>query len=138
MPVSSSIPKVYVARLFKRAIRAKQIREVRGQVLTVPCLEWQGAKDQKGYGVIRLQEGTMGVPSGIVRVHRLSFWIARGPFPINCEIDHICRNRKCIEETHLILLGPTEHARLSNLDRWQEVGARLEVLPPASDSDEVL
>jgi len=68
---------------------------------------------------MRLRRGDLGVPSGIVRVHRLAFWLAKGPFPVACQIDHMCRTAGCVEPEHLQLLGPVEHAGLSNMDRWQ-------------------
>ena len=60
----------------------------------------------------------MGLKSGIVRVHRLAYWMAKGPFPRKAEIHHRCENPPCIEEEHLILLGPVEHAEESNEKRW--------------------
>lgn len=131
------IPKVYITRLHSRCVRdatvPKNHRE-NGKPFTKPCLLWTGAKDQKGYGVMRLRprnaasEGDMGIPSGLVRVHRLAYWIAHGPFPVAMQIDHGCRHKSCVEPEHLYLAGPVEHSRLSNLDGRRDVAERLRVL----------
>jgi len=120
-------------------------------------LVWQGAKDNKGYGVMRIRAKTkngghhMGLPSGIVRTHRLAYWIAFGPFPRNAQIDHKCRRKLCCEPEHLQLVGASEHAGISNRDRWlaEKISKfRISVkpreessndpLPPAPDSEEVI
>jgi hypothetical protein len=35
------------------------------------------------------------------RVHKLSYEIYKGKIPNGCEIDHLCRNRKCFNPDHL-------------------------------------
>jgi hypothetical protein len=61
------------------------------------------------------------------RSHRLSFALTRGPFPSNAQIDHICRNRRCIEPTHLELVGISEHAQRSNEDRYRGTERKVQV-----------
>ncbi|MGW8177695.1 MAG: HNH endonuclease [bacterium] len=81
-----------------------------------PCLNWLGARDNTGYGVIRVPKGFMGSKAGIVRTHRLSAFL-KNKFPINCQVDHICRNRLCIEPSHLEILGPKTHGKVSKKDQ---------------------
>lgn len=90
------------------------------KTLLQPCLIWQGAKDNTGYGVMRCAQGTMGLPAGIVRVHRLMYFYTKGAFPRHMQIDHLCRNRLCVEPTHLKMVGPSEHGRISHQDREDE------------------
>lgn len=33
--------------------------------------------------------------------HRLAYRLLRGPIPVDCELDHLCRQRSCINPDHL-------------------------------------
>lgn len=58
------------------------------------CLEWQGHRLKTGYGQI--------ADSGKCRmVHRVAYEHVHGPVPEGLEIDHLCRNRACVEVRHL-------------------------------------
>jgi hypothetical protein len=61
-----------------------------------------------GYGQVGWQDG----PNiRMTVVHRVS-WIARnGPIPDGMTVDHICKNKKCINPDHLRLLTRSENAR---------------------------
>lgn len=56
------------------------------------CWEWHGALDSHGYGVMRHR--------GRIAAHRYSFESATGRKSFG-EIDHTCRNRKCVNPDHL-------------------------------------
>lgn len=58
------------------------------------CQEWTGAKYSNGYGKVTAQ-------GRVVLVHRLSYELNVGPIPEGLVIDHLCRNRACIEPSHL-------------------------------------
>lgn len=58
------------------------------------CWEWRGAKTNQGYGTFARTHGT--------RVaHRISWELTRGPIPDGLTIDHLCRNRGCVNPSHL-------------------------------------
>jgi hypothetical protein len=76
--------------------------------------------DNTGYGVMRCAKGMMGLESGIVRVHRFSYFHHNGSFPQKMQIDHVCRNRLCIEISHLKMVGPQEHGSISQRDQRAE------------------
>lgn len=59
------------------------------------CWEWAGSRSDTGYG-------NMQVGSGKVRnAHRLSYEMFIGPVPDGLELDHLCRNRGCVNPAHL-------------------------------------
>lgn len=60
-----------------------------------PCWEWTRAKSN-GYGYIKLR--------GAMRsslAHRVAFEAFRGPIPDGLQLDHLCRNRGCVNPWHL-------------------------------------
>ena len=58
------------------------------------CWEWQGCLTKAGYGQIRVNNKTL-------YTHRLMYESYKGQLLPNCEIDHLCRNRKCCNPEHL-------------------------------------
>lgn len=58
------------------------------------CWEWQGYKKKSGYG-------EMSINNKLFIVHRLSYSVFKKPIDENLVIDHICRNRSCINPEHL-------------------------------------
>lgn len=65
-------------------------------LITDGCWLWTGAlKD--GYG--RLSRGCRGM--GYLRAHRFSYELHKGPIPGGLDLDHLCRNRSCVNPDHL-------------------------------------
>lgn len=58
----------------------------------VPCWEWTAALTN-GYGVVQ-HEGR------IRRAHRVVYGVLRGAVPAELELDHLCRNRACVNPDH--------------------------------------
>ena len=74
------------------------------------CLEWQGAKNGRGYGVVSAYQ----MPTGQAKLeytHRLAFFAASGPIPADRVVDHKCKNPSCINPDHLRLLTHEDNAR---------------------------
>src|SRR5688500_15244750 len=54
------------------------------------CWEWQGAISTAGYGSYR---------GGYV--HRIMCERFNGPIPAGYQVDHLCRNTRCVNPAHL-------------------------------------
>lgn len=70
------------------------------------CWLWDGSTDSKGYGQFRDP-----ISNKNLRAHRVSYEINKGVIPIGLELDHLCRNRCCVNPDHL---EPVTH-RINNL-----------------------
>jgi hypothetical protein len=58
------------------------------------CHEWLGYVGKTGYGRVKA-EGRMWM------AHRVAYIIAHGRIPDGMELDHLCRNRSCVNADHL-------------------------------------
>ena len=57
------------------------------------CWFWKGAR-ANGYGYVRWK-------GKVEPAHRVVYRILRGPIPEGKELDHLCRNRPCVNPDHL-------------------------------------
>lgn len=69
---------------------------------STPCRIWTGAKQSQGYGVIRVG----GREGRLLLVHRLAYELLVEPIPADKQMDHLCRQRDCLEIAHLEAVTP--------------------------------
>jgi hypothetical protein len=59
-----------------------------------PCVLWTGYIDRHGYGRAR-------VGGRLTMAHRAAWSSVHGPVPAGLTLDHLCRNRACVNVAHL-------------------------------------
>lgn len=69
------------------------------------CWVWKGSLWVKGYG--RFYHKSLGRKA--IRAHRMAYILSRGPIPTGLVIDHLCRNRLCMNPAHMEIVTNKEN-----------------------------
>lgn len=86
------------------------IRNIFGRLILQEngCAEWPGAqRSKKGYGAVEYQ-------GRLWFTHRLIFEHFVGPVPEGMQLDHLCRNPRCCNFSHLEVVTQAENLRRGN------------------------
>jgi hypothetical protein len=68
------------------------------------CWEWLGYRSENGYG--RFMPVYTIAP---LYAHRWSYEATHGPIPKGLQVDHLCRNRSCVNPSHLEVVTPRDN-----------------------------
>jgi hypothetical protein len=66
------------------------------------CWEWTGGLIPDGYGHAYVNGKSRGA-------HRVAYEALVGPLPVGLQIDHLCRNRRCVNPDHMEPVTPREN-----------------------------
>lgn len=72
------------------------------------CWEWTAGLDGHGYGSFNLSPKT-------IQSYRYAWLLLRGSLPDSAVLDHLCRNRKCVNPWHLEPVSIGENLKRSPL-----------------------
>ena len=82
--------------------------EVRDGDYKTPCWIWLGGTNERGYGRYK--------HNGRMRpAHRVLYELRHGPVPSALQMDHLCRNPRCVNPDHLEPVTAGENTRRSGV-----------------------
>ena len=83
----------------KEQLEGKYLRNA-----TTGCWDWLLCKEKTGYGFVSVKSRTR-------YAHRVAFEAFKGKIPAGKDLDHLCRNRGCVNPDHLEPVTRKENVR---------------------------
>lgn len=101
-------PRRFVSRghASRRPLKERLLAKV--TIANTGCWLWQGHLDDCGYGRIGLKGANR-------HAHRVAYELFVGPVPEGLELDHLCRNRNCVNPEHTEPVTHQENMARGNL-----------------------
>jgi hypothetical protein len=106
----SSHPTKYCSYACYHAYRRASLEERFWQHVeqTETCWIWHGVVGTRGYGQIA---GMYNGQYKLFLAHRYAYLIHVGPIPTHLTLDHLCRNKRCVNPAHLEAVSRWENVR---------------------------
>lgn len=84
------------------------------------CWVWKGSLSRAGYGRLTIREGGKKMTKS---AHRVSYETFVGKIPVGLTIDHLCKNKACINPDHLEAVSQKVNVHRAN-PLWKQEAAR--------------
>jgi len=72
------------------------------------CHIWKNQLDKDGYGIFYFYKKSR-------KAHRFSYYLVNGDIPDGMVIDHLCRNRNCVNQKHLRCITKSQNSLENSL-----------------------
>lgn len=105
-PIAVPIPLDFQRRLLDWCIESNE-------GFSTPCWLWQGHCDEDGYAEVKWRGHKY-------RASRISYTIYHGKLAEGTDVDHLCRNRSCVNPAHLEQLDPVENRVVRRNERMND------------------
>ena len=92
--------------------------------LPTPCWEWIGPLNRKGYGFVQIDRVKK-------NAHRAVYEHLVGPLPRNLHLDHLCRNKRCVNPAHMEPVSAAENNRRKSMSALALVNRMIDLHDPA-------